>query len=38
MLTLFGIVLGWPVVFVAGLVVGWVFLPMPGFVKRIFGR
>lgn len=21
-----------------GLIVGWLFLPMPGFVRRIFGR
>ena len=38
MLTLVGIVLGWPIVFAAGLVVGWFFLPVPGFVRRLFGR
>lgn len=38
MVTLFGIVLGWPIVFGVGLMIGWLVLPMPGFVKRIFGR
>lgn len=34
-MTLFGIVLGWPVLFGAGLIVGWWFLPQPGFIRAI---
>ncbi|MCW5615879.1 MAG: hypothetical protein KIT32_12230 [Rhodocyclaceae bacterium] len=35
MLTLFGIVFGWPVVAAVSLLVGWWFLPQPAIVKRI---
>jgi hypothetical protein len=37
MVTLFGIVLGWPIVFAAGVVLGW-HIPMPPWAKAIFAK
>ena len=38
MLTLFGVLLGWPVVFGAGLIVGWFLLPAPKFVQNLWAK
>ena len=38
-MTILGLTIGWTAIaFAGGLVCGWFFLPVPGFVKRIFGR
>lgn len=38
-MTIFGVaLLSAALFFGGGLVVGWLFLPVPGFVKRIFGK
>ncbi len=37
-MTILGILIGWPVVFAAGLIVGWFVLPEPAFVRRIWQR
>lgn len=37
-MTLFGIVLGWPALFGAGLIVGWFVLPAPAFVVNLWAK